>query len=60
MNSLPIFIIMLLCFSMFMSSDSQKSTEIKCSSSSSCYIPCRKVTGRAHGKCMNGKCTCYY
>nr|P0CH12.1 RecName: Full=Potassium channel toxin alpha-KTx 12.5; AltName: Full=Toxin alpha-KTx10; Short=LmKTx10; Flags: Precursor [Lychas mucronatus]ABY26665.1 neurotoxin KTx10 [Lychas mucronatus] len=60
MNKLPILIFMLLVCSMFISSDCQKHTDIKCSSSSSCYEPCRGVTGRAHGKCMNGRCTCYY
>nr|ACD11762.1 hypothetical protein [Isometrus maculatus] len=60
MSNLSIFVIMLLFSSMLISSECQKFTDIKCYASSQCYEPCRGVTGRAHGKCMNGKCTCYW
>nr|P0CI48.1 RecName: Full=Potassium channel toxin alpha-KTx 12.7; Flags: Precursor [Lychas mucronatus] len=60
MSNMPVLIITLLLFSMYISTAAQKPTEIKCRYPADCHIMCRKVTGRAEGKCMNGKCTCYY
>nr|ACD11761.1 hypothetical protein [Isometrus maculatus] len=60
MSNLSIFVIMLLFSSLLNFSECQVHTKIMCSVSRECYEPCHGVTGRAHGKCMNKKCTCYW